>query len=295
MYFLTNFYRFFPISPERINSWRSELNQLAERIQIKGLVVLAPDGINTTVAAETGAAIQEFKEYLKTIPELDGLLFKDSKSQRRPFKRFKVDVRTEIVTLRTDNSDGLPPVQPSGGLSPAQWHNVLVNEPADSYALIDVRNDYEIKLGTFDGAVSPNTDYFSEFPEYLESFKEPTDKKILIFCTSGIRCERAFSEFSKRGYKNVHQLHGGIVKYLEEFPNQKFKGECFIFDHRVALKQDLSESDRYKLCPHCGNPGQEKITCENCDEFAVVCEGCLSRIGVRACSKNCRHHLISKR
>lgn len=290
MYFLTNFYRFFPLSPERISAWRSELNQVAEKHHIKGLVVLAPDGINTTVASEHEASIQEFKNYLLAIPELKDLFFKDSKSTRRPFKRFKVDLRNEIVTLKTPAED-LPPTNPPGKLSPSEWHNVLVNESPDSYELIDVRNDYEIKLGTFEGAVSPHTDFFSQFPDYLDKFDAPKDKKLLICCTSGIRCERAFTEFSKRGYKNVHQLHGGIVKYMEEFPNQKFKGECFIFDHRVALKQDLTESDRYKLCPHCGNPGEEKITCDNCDEFAVICESCLGKIGVRACSKNCRHHL----
>jgi UPF0176 protein len=191
MYFLTNFYRFFSLSSERISSWQSELTDVAENLQIKGLVVLAPDGINTSVASESESSIQKFKKYLLGIKELSDLFFKDSKSTRRPFKRFKVDIRSEIVTLKTP-ADSLPPAQPPGGLSPSEWHNVLVNESPDEYAIIDVRNDYEIKLGTFEGAVSPNTDHFSEFPEYLDKFSEPKDKKLLIFCTSGIRCERAF-------------------------------------------------------------------------------------------------------
>lgn len=292
MHYLTNFFRFFPLDQARILAWKGELEDIAERLEIKGLVVLASDGINATVAAESQPAIEQFKSYLAGIPELNELLLKDSSSRRRPFRRFKVDVREEIVTLKKEKSAGLPPVRPEGALSPEEWHKVLTTESPESFSLIDVRNDYEIALGTFEGASSPHTKVFSEFPKFLDQFDQPKDKKVLIFCTSGIRCERAFEEFSKRGFKSVYQLHGGIVKYMERFPEQKFKGECFIFDHRVALKQDLSESERYSLCPHCGNPGEEKITCDNCNEFAVLCSTCLSTIGARACSKNCRHHLL---
>ena len=295
MYYLTNFYRFLPLSLTKIDEWRESLTNFSSNSGLSGLIVLALDGINTTVSSESPHVISEFKLIIQRLSGLNDIFFKDSQSSRRPFKRFKVDLRKEIVTLKKDKEFGLPPANPEGKLSPQEWHEVLTKQPKDSFCVIDVRNDYEIKLGKFEGAISPQTEHFSQFPEFLDKFEHPKDKKLLIYCTSGIRCERAYEEFAKRGYSSVHQLHGGIVKYLEEFPNQTFKGECFIFDHRVALQQDLRESENYKLCPHCGNPGDEKICCEYCNEFAVVCVSCLEKLGARACSKNCRYHLTHRR
>jgi UPF0176 protein len=112
----------------------------------------------------------------------------------------------------------------------------------------------------------------------------------LIYCTGGIRCEKAIVEMNNHGFDNVYQLDGGILNYLEKFPNQKFEGECFVFDHRVAVDQDLKPSQTYGLCPHCGQPAEEKIECVRCDTVVAVCNECRDQHGKRTCSKNCAYH-----
>ena len=118
----------------------------------------------------------------------------------------------------------------------------------------------------------------------------PKDKKVLMYCTGGIRCEKAYLEMKEQGYDEVYQLEGGILKYLEEFPNQQFDGDCFVFDHRVAVGQDLSPSKDVHLCPHTGDPARNKICCGHCGEEAYVADACMEDAGMQTCSKNCRHH-----
>ena len=114
---------------------------------------------------------------------------------------------------------------------------------------------------------------------------------MLIFCTGGIRCEKGILEMQRRGFNNVYQLEGGILNYLEKKPGQEFEGECFVFDHRVAVDQDLKPSARYKLCPHCGQPAETKIECGRCDSEAFVCGDCLTQnFKANTCSKNCAYH-----
>jgi UPF0176 protein len=279
------FYKFVLVAPDRLEGLREQLEQFAEARSLKGLVVLGTEGINATVAgsAETIAAFESL------LPELFGtadFTFKHSQADKVPFARFKIDLRPEIVTI---GDISISSTESAGThLSPKEWHDALLNDP--DVVLVDTRNDYETDIGVFEGAIDPRIRRFSEFGEYVEKQGLPKDKKLFLYCTGGIRCEKAVPEVKRLGYDNVYQLEGGILKYLEEFPNGQFKGECFVFDHRVAVDQKLQPTQTYKLCPHCGNPSKDNLSCSLCGKDAPVCHRCAARQDLQTCSKNCAHH-----
>lgn len=282
---ISTFYFFSPL--ENLSTIEMELEAVGERLGIKGLFILGTEGLNSTFGAPSAEARENFKNWVRDYFQQPELFFKDSESPVQPFPQIKIKVRPEIVTL------GLPGVMPPAGknrhLTPAEWDQVLENEDV---AIIDTRNDYEYRIGTFRGAVDPKIPQFTDFPKFFESQNYPRDKKILIFCTGGIRCEKGILELERQGYANVYQLEGGILNYLKERPNRNFVGECFVFDNRVALTQELKESEVYKLCPHCGEPGEIKINCVRCDGESQLCPKCLERQTPEhaTCSKNCAHH-----
>lgn len=285
-YFITTFYRFTHL--DNLETHQELLEAKAEQLSIRGLVILGSEGINSTVAAPSEDAMDLFKNFIREHFQAPDLLFKNSFAPSAPFRRFKVKVRDEIVTL------GTPELFPetkgkNHHLTPDEWNKVMKEE--SDFLLIDTRNWYETKIGTFKGAVNPGIDQFTEFPKWLEEQNYQKDQKMLIFCTGGIRCEKGILELQRQGYDNVYQLEGGILKYMEEFPNDQFEGECFVFDHRVAVDQSLEPSKTYKLCPHCGQPGKTQISCRRCDSHAVICEECEKLAWKQdTCSKNCAHH-----
>ncbi len=285
-YLISTFYKFQrDENPEKTKIY---LEALSEQTNSRGLIIIGTEGFNATICAKTKETLDQFKKGVCAYYNTPDLFFKDSLSDVCPFRRFKIKIRNEIVTL---GDTTLVPYGMDGKnhhLSPTQWNDVMKNEDP---VIIDTRNWYETKIGTFKGALNPMTDKFTEFPQYLESKNIPKDKKVLIFCTGGIRCEKGILEVHKQGYKNVHQLHGGILNYLNEYPNDQFEGECFVFDHRVAVDQNMKASKQYKLCPHCGQPGKTEIDCKRCDTHEYICEDCV-RIDIKkdTCSKNCAHH-----
>lgn len=284
-YFISAFYYFTPVeNPEAI---KAELEALAKNLKLCGLVILGKEGINSTLAAPSAENLAELKNWvIKTFNKPD-LMFKDSKCETAPFNRFSVKIRDEIVTLKTPELT--PDMRQNHHLSPDEWNKVLKEET--DFLLIDTRNWYEFNIGTFKGAVNPKIDQFTEFPEWVEQQNYDKNKKMLIFCTGGIRCEKGILEMQRRGYNNVYQLEGGILNYLAQAPNDQYEGECFVFDHRVAVDQKLEPSKRYKLCPHCGQPAEIKIQCGRCDTDAHVCEECIKKPYVsETCSKNCAYH-----
>lgn len=282
---VSTFYKFIPVNPEALSDLKSRLIADGEKWEIKGLLLIGKEGCNATISGES-EKLAEFKAAIQSYPEIGELLFKESAAKKHPFKRFKVDVREEIVTLKDEGV--VPSTADNNHLSPAQWQLLLESE--EELVVLDTRNFYETELGKFEGAVDLNLNKFSEFPERVKSLGLDKERKVLMYCTGGIRCEKAIIEMQRQGFKNVFQLEGGILKYLEEFPKQKFVGDCFVFDHRVSLDQKLKPTTRYKLCPHCGNPGDQSINCVLCDTPAVVCKRCIVKDELNTCSKNCAHH-----
>lgn len=237
---------------------------------IKGTILLAAEGINGTIAGSR-QAIESVLSFLRSDPRLVDLEHKESCADSGPFERMKVRLKQEIVTL------GLPEIDPSeqvgSYVSPEEW-NQLICDP--EVTVIDTRNDYEVTIGTFSRAQNPKTDSFRQFPDYIRNHLDPSQhKKVALFCTGGIRCEKATSYMLAQGFQEVYHLKGGILKYLEEVPAQEslWQGECFVFDQRVAVREGLARGN-HEMCLSCGHPiaqddkisphYQEGISCPYC-------------------------------
>jgi UPF0176 protein len=217
---------------------------------IKGTLLLASEGINGTIAGLPDD-IQAVLSYLRQDPRLHDLEHKGSYADKHPFYRMKVKLKNEIVTM------GVAGVNPNNVVGtyvkPEDW-NDLISDP--DVILLDTRNDYEVHIGTFKGAVDPKTTTFREFPKFVEQNLDKTKhKKVAMFCTGGIRCEKASSYMKQQGFEEVYHLQGGILKYLENVPKEQsmWEGECFVFDQRVAVKHGLDEGD-YDQCYACRMP-----------------------------------------
>jgi UPF0176 protein len=254
------FYKFVPI--EDINHKQQALRELCEENAIKGTILLAREGINGTIAG-TREAIDRVFTCLRSDPSFGDLQYKESYTQKNPFRRLKVRLKKEIVTI------GIPEVDPNSCVGtyvePKDWNELI---SADDVVVIDTRNDYEVKIGSFKGAIDPQTDSFREFPDYVQNNLDPQKQpKVAIFCTGGIRCEKASSYLISRGFKEVYHLKGGILKYLEEVPATEslWEGECFVFDDRVTVTHDLTAGS-YRLCYGCGQPipNLESVSCPRC-------------------------------
>lgn len=233
--------------------WRELRTPLAEFCRargIRGTLLLAHEGINGTVAGPY-AAIGELIDYLAAIPELAGLEVKYSEAADMPFHRMKVRLKKEIVTMGVDTID---PVRDAGTyVEPADW-NALIGDP--DTVVVDTRNAYETAIGTFKGAIDPETASFTEFPQWAQqNHNKLKGRKVAMFCTGGIRCEKATAYMRSIGIDDVFHLKGGILGYLEEIPPEEslWQGECFVFDERVSVKHGLEEGEA-ELCRACRHP-----------------------------------------
>lgn len=237
---------------------------------IKGTLLLAREGINGTVAGSEEAIIALI-DHLNAIPELAGLEVKYSVAADMPFHRMKVRLKKEIVTMGVEDVD---PRHSVGTYVEARDWNVLISDP--DTILIDTRNDYEVAIGTFQGAVDPATQSFRAFPQWVRDHRDDLDgRKVAMFCTGGIRCEKATAYVKSLGFEEVFHLRGGILKYLEDVPADEslWQGECFVFDERVSVKHGLEEGDA-ELCRACRRPltaadrtspqYREGISCNHC-------------------------------
>lgn len=285
-YYVTNFYRFTELASPR--DVKSELIQFAQTLGLTGLVIVAPEGLNGTVATTSMADRQLVESWLTTRFSMLATDFKQSQAERPMFRQFKVKIRPEIVTIH--HPELIPQDNDPSYLSPKEWHQWLNGER--KFNLVDARNDYEFRIGHFKGAIDSATEQFTEFPDAVEKVLNiPKDEPLLMYCTGGIRCEKAALEMRRRGYKEVYQLHGGILKFFEEFPHTDFEGECFVFDNRVAVTQDLNPTAKYKLCPHCGDPADQPIACERCGKEKSICKRCAGHdVEGKTCSHECAHH-----
>lgn len=246
------------------------LAELCDQMGVKGTLLLAREGVNGTIAGSR-AAIDAVLAHLRAIPGLKALEHKESSAHRMPFRRMKVRLKKEIVTMGVADIDPLEGV--GAYVDPQDW-NELISHPET--ILIDTRNDYEVGIGTFKGAINPETATFREFPEWVEKADiEDKSKPIAMFCTGGIRCEKATAYMRAKGYENVYHLKGGILKYLENVPEEEslWQGSCFVFDERVAVTHGLRESDEV-LCRACRNPVTREEQASEQFEEGVSCPHC---------------------
>ena len=228
-YIVISFYKFVKILDAAL--LRAELLNFCNKHQIKGTILLAEEGLNSTLAANPDA-IQKFCEFLKSYDIFSDINFKESHSEVAPFKKMKVKIKKEIVTFGVD---GLDISKRGDYLSSKEWDDLVDQKDT---ILIDTRNYYEYVMGTFDGAINPHIHHFTELAVWLDGNLKEEDKKknIAMFCTGGIRCEKSTAYLKQRGFENVYHLKDGIIKYIEDNkgnPNSSWHGKCFIFDDRV--------------------------------------------------------------
>jgi UPF0176 protein len=258
------------VSLEDFHQLREPLLDECIAADIKGTLLLAHEGINGTVAG-TREGIDRVLAYLKSDPRLADIDHKESYDDHVPFYRMKVKLKKEIVTMGVE---GIDPNEEAGTYVDAKEWNALINDP--DVVVLDTRNDYEVGIGTFKGALDPHTTTFREFPAYVRENLDPAkNKKVAMFCTGGIRCEKASAFMLKEGYEEVFHLHGGILKYLEEVPADEstWEGECFVFDNRVAVNHEL-EKGQYDQCHGCRHPITEEDKLSSLYQKGVCCPGC---------------------
>jgi len=246
------------------------LAELCRDMDVRGTLLLAREGINGTIAGPR-AAIDAVLAHLRQIPGLEALEHKESHAHKMPFRRMKVRLKNEIVTMGVPDIDPLEDV--GAYVDPKDW-NALISDP--DTIVIDTRNDYEVGIGTFAGAINPETHTFREFPSWVENAGlEDKSKPVAMFCTGGIRCEKATAFMRSKGYENVYHLKGGILKYLEQVPEEDslWQGSCFVFDERVAVTHGLRESDEI-LCRACRNPITPEAQASPRYEDGVSCPQC---------------------
>lgn len=263
-------YRF--VSFDAPEALQPMISEQCTQTGIKGTILLAREGINGTVAGEP-EAIDALVTFLRTIPGCEELDVKYSHAREMPFYRMKVRLKKEIVTLGVDGID--PKREVGTYVQPEDW-NALISDP--DTVLIDTRNDYEVAIGTFEGAVDPRTKSFSEFPEWFRAHRDALaagKTKFAMFCTGGIRCEKSTAFLKAEGIEQVYHLEGEILRYLENIPeaDSKWQGECFVFDERVSVKHGL-ELGEMELCHACRRPiSQEDKASEHFIE-GVSCPAC---------------------
>ncbi|WP_204140562.1 rhodanese-related sulfurtransferase [Halomicronema sp. CCY15110] len=269
---VATFYKF--VTVEDCEELQRSLQHRCDALALQGTILLASEGINATVSGPS-ENINQLLADLRNDPRFTDLTAKLSHADDHPFGRMKVKIKPEIVTLGQPDAD--PTVQVGTYVAPAEW-NQVISDP--EVVLVDARNDYEVNIGTFKGALNPHTDSFRELPAslttQLDAQKHP---KVAMFCTGGIRCEKATAYLLKQGFQEVYHLQGGILKYLEEVPETEslWEGECFVFDERVAVRHGLQPGS-HELCYACGNPVSERDRAHTHYVPGVSCPHCYDRM-----------------
>lgn len=271
-YLIATFYKFANISD--LKAKQQQILAWCQLQEVKGTIILAAEGINGTIAG-SAKAIATVLTHLRSLPNFADLESKESTTEKPPFVRLKVKIKAEIVTL------GLPEINPNQQvgtyIDPQDWNRVI-GDP--EVVVIDTRNEYEVNIGSFQRAHNPHTQSFREFPEYIAQNLNPQENsKVAMFCTGGIRCEKASAYLLSQGFKEVYHLKGGILKYLENVSPEEsmWEGECFVFDERVAVKEGL-ELGSHELCYACGHPISQADKNSPHYQAHIACPRCCDRL-----------------
>lgn len=276
------FYKYVKI--ENPEEFRDAHFNFCEENDILGRIYIAEEGINATVSG-TEENIQKYKNNLTSDKRFADIVFKEDPADKHAFRKLTVKVKKEIV-----NSGGLTVNPEQGGvrLTPDELQKMYENN--EDFIIVDARNDYEFMIGHFKNAVKPNVTNFREWPKFVEEIEEYKDKKVVAYCTGGIRCEKATAYMVNQGFKNVFQLEGGIVSYTKKFPDQNWEGSIFVFDERRIISPNTREElEHTASCYFCGEPASYYINChnQNCDKLMVTCKNCKEENDY-CCSDECR-------
>ena len=267
--YIYTFYRF--ITLKKLKVIKKNLEKSINKKLLLGTILLAPEGINGTISG-TKKNLDLFILLIKHNLKIRKLSVKKSSNQVIPFYRMKIRIKKEIVTIGDRTIK--PEIKTGKYISPENWNKIINNK---KYLVIDTRNNYEVDIGTFKNSINPKLKSFRDFPNYIKNLKIDKNKPVAMFCTGGIRCEKASSYLLNNGYKNIFQLKGGILHYLEVIKNKKknlWNGECFIFDNRVALDKNL-EKGSYDQCYGCRHPITESDKQLNSYQKGISCKYCI--------------------
>ena len=250
-----------------------------------GRIIIASEGINGTISG-TRKDCQKYMDHLNADSRFSGIEFKIDEVEDHTFQKLYVRVKPEIV------NSGLPQIDPTQRtgihLEPEEFHEM---KDQDDVVILDVRSNYEHKVGHFKNAVTLDIDNFREFPDKIDELNNLRDKKILTYCTGGIKCEKASAYLLDQGFENVYQLHGGIIKYGFEQQGEDFDGKCYVFDERVTVDVNQVNPVVVSTCYLCGKPSDRMVNCSNpeCNSHIAMCESCADDME-GACSQECRSH-----
>lgn len=276
-------------------SWHKKV---CEPLGIVGRILIAPEGINGTLEGKTEqiAAYEKMMHAQDGGPETYGnfsdVWFKHSPGTGNAFPKLKVKVRSEIVTLGLGNEDLDPNTMTGVHITPLELKQWI--ERGDEFEIIDMRNDYEYKVGHFKGSINPNLENFRDLPKAAPLLAQYKEKKVLAVCTYGVRCEKATGFLKKEGFKDVYQLEGGIGTYMKAYPGEDFLGSLFVFDDRMTERF----TDTYEVvgkCVVCGEGSEHYTNCavHDCHKKLIACEACCTRVGNIYCSEVCAHAVLA--
>lgn len=277
------FYKYVQIdNPVEIQTWQK---QLCAQLGLTGRILLAHEGINGTLGG-TKEAADQYIAAMNQHPLFDGIDFKTAEGGAHAFPRCKIVIKNEIVHLGIDPKD-LTVADTAEHLTPEQTHDLFLNPPKD-FVVLDGRNNYESAVGKFVGAVTPDIRYFRQFPEYVDkNIDQFKDKTVFMYCTGGIRCERASAYLEKKAVaKKIYQVEGGIHRYVEKFPNGFFRGANYVFDQRITVKVN---NDVIGSCLNCSAPSDQYFNCLNafCNKHFTSCNNCHDQFS-GTCGQNCQ-------
>ena len=260
-------YKFTPITNTK--SLQEEILKHSKRLGLKGTVLISQKGLNFSIAGEIESC-NNFITFLRSDKRFSDIDIKKTYNEYQPFRKMLVRIKKEIISMGVEQID--PFTFTGEKISPKELHKKLNNK--EDIILLDTRNEYEVRLGTFENALDLNLDSFRDFPKEIKNLKqEMKDKEIVMFCTGGVRCEKASALMLKNGFKDVKQIDGGVINYFKETGGAFWKGDCFVFDDRVALDKELKETD-YILCYRCREPlNKEEIGSDKykIDEYCPYC------------------------
>ena len=278
--FVLLYYKFVEINDPQYET--TQHKYVCDGIGLKGRIIIAAEGINGTVAG-TSAQLKKYVDYMDGHPLFFGIVFKRSYAGKMPFGKMIVKHRDEIVTL------GKKVDMKNTGkyLKPSELHKLF--ERNEDMVVVDMRNNYEYEVGRFDGAIQPNTTKFYELPKNIKNLKIDKNKKVVTYCTGGIRCEKATALLKEVGFEDVYQLEGGIVKYLEKYPDGYFRGKNFVFDKRMITNTDTPSGQKVlSKCSYCKNLCDRYVDCTDveCHKLFICCKDCEEQYSGKCTNKH---------
>lgn len=264
-------YKFIPITDRK--SLQGKIQKHSNKLGLKGTVLISEKGLNFSIAGEH-KAIQDFVKFLRSDKRFSDIDIKTTYNDYQPFRKMLVRIKKEIISMGIDEID--PFTFTGEKITPKELQDKLNNN--EDIVLLDTRNEYEVRLGTFEDAVDLNLDSFRDFPNKIMSLDQKMkNKEIVMFCTGGVRCEKASALMLKNGFKNVKQIDGGVIKYFEDTGGSYWNGDCFVFDDRVALDKNLNETD-YILCFRCREPLNKKEIDSDKYKIDEYCPYCFDEV-----------------